>query len=661
MRNGLLFPKLALQNIKKNGKFYIPYILTCICTVAGFYIMCAISNNDGLRDMPGYTALTTIMYLGCGIIGIFSFIFLFYTNSFLMKRRKKELGLYNILGMEKKHIAKILFCETLFIGVIGIVLGIGFGILFDKLLTMLLCNLLSYEVPIQFSVSYTGMIASVILFGAVFILNLIFNLLKIHLSKPIELLQSGSTGEKEPKTKWILTILGIVCLGIGYYISVTTEHPLEALSWFFAAVLLVVIGTYCLFIACSIALLKLLRKNKKFYYKTKHFISVSGMLYRMKQNAVGLANICILSTMVLVMVSTTVSLYAGIEDAMRAQYPADIEYEAFYTETELDTDAIYKNIYETAEEQHREVANLRCYDYLSFAVGRNENTLSTDNNNYYGFEATVLCFITADTYKTITGEDAVLSPDETLVYTREQPLSSPFTLMGKTYKIKEQLKEFPQFSNFSAMLMPVQYIVVADSGILNNIYKDEEAAYGERANSKCCEIYFDINGTAEETRQFMNALSEKETPGNYESLTLNCRQENEDEVYSLYGGFLFLGLFLGVLFMMATVLIIYYKQISEGYEDKERYEIMQKVGLSRHEVKSSINSQILMVFFLPILVAVIHVAFCFKLMTRLLSLMYLTNVWLFFITTVITVLAFILIYSLVFYLTSKVYYKIVKH
>ncbi len=324
----MFYQKLAVTNIKKNGKTYFPYILTCISTIAMFYIMNFISVNDGLDSMYGGRELKTILNLGTYVIGFFSVVFLFYTNSFLIKRRKKELGLYNILGMEKKHIAKLLLWETLFVAIISMILGLISGIAVSKLIFLVLLKILNFKVTMGFVISTNSIVKTVILFGSIFLLTLINNMRQIHLAKPVELLKGGQIGEKEPKTKWILTLIGILSLGAGYYIALTTEAPLAALNMFFLAAILVMIGTWSLFTAGSIALLKMLRKNKKFYYKTNHFINVSGMIYRMKQNAVGLANICILSTTVLVMLSTTVSLYIGMEDVLRTRFPRDISISA---------------------------------------------------------------------------------------------------------------------------------------------------------------------------------------------------------------------------------------------------------------------------------------------------------------------------------------------
>lgn len=318
------YTKLALNNIKKNSKAYIPYILTCIGTIIMFYNMIflvvvkdmgPISNNGSLRFM---------LLLGTIITGIFSFIFLSYTNNFLIKQRKKEFGLFNILGMEKRHIAKIMFFETFFIGLISLVAGIVGGILISKLMILLLLKIINFKVVFGFEIPVAAVITTLVLFGVIFFVNLIYNILQVHLSKPIELLKGGNVGDREPKTKWVSTIVGILSLGFGYYLALTAKSPLVALNMFFIAVIFVMIGTHNLFKAGSIALLKSLRKNKNYYYKTNHFISVSGMIYRMKQNAAGLANICILSTAVIITLFTTVSLYVGLEDVLRSRYPRNI-------------------------------------------------------------------------------------------------------------------------------------------------------------------------------------------------------------------------------------------------------------------------------------------------------------------------------------------------
>jgi len=378
--SNMFYQKLAATNIKKNGKTYFPYILTCISSIAMFYILHFISVNDGLDVMSGGDSLKIILKLGTYVIGLFSVIFIFYTNSFLIKRRKKELGLYNILGMEKKHIAKVLFWESFFVTLISMVMGLLLGIAVSKLIFLVLLKILHFKVPMGFFISIKSLIITATLFGFIFVLTLLNNLRQIHLAKPVELLKGGQVGEKEPRTRWVLTLIGLSSLGSGYYIAVTTEAPLAALNRFFLAVILVMIGTWALFTAGSIALLKMLRKNKSFYYKTNNFINVSGMIYRMKQNAIGLANICILSTTVLVMISTTVSLYIGMEDVLRTRYPRDISISAKNVSREK-SEEISSMIKEQSEKNGIDIKNIVKYRSLSLAMIQDKNYFTDDGNN----------------------------------------------------------------------------------------------------------------------------------------------------------------------------------------------------------------------------------------------------------------------------------------
>jgi putative ABC transport system permease protein len=672
MRKRTFYPKLAFLNIQKNGKFYLPYLLTCIITVAMFYIMRYIATNSSLNDMLGAGSLKEILFFGSIVVGIFAAIFLFYTNSFLMKRRKKELGLYNILGMEKQHIAWVLLFETFIVTAVSLVLGLSLGILLSKLIILILFEMLKFTVPWGFSVSGTSLLVSVFLFFGIFLATLLSNLMQIRLAKPIELLHGGQTGEREPKTKWMLAILGILTLGAGYTIAIVTESPLSAISLFFIAVVLVIVGTYCLFTAGSIALLKLLRNNKHFYYQTKHFIAVSGMIYRMKQNAVGLANICILSTMVLIMVSTTVSLYSGMENLLDNRFPTDISV-GFKNPTDGEMENRLRQLQDTASEQGRSLSKLTNYTALSFAVSRDGNTFATDTNNYVSSsDASELCFITAAEYEHLTGKTVTLAADEVLVYSNGGQIGESFSLFDQSFRVREHLDSIPITGQFNARLVEGYFMVVSDDTVLNQLYTQQKTAYGDRASSIRGEISFNLDGTDEEKLVCYDAIkavlnkplpSESAaayTGGYIDHLsTMECKQAAASDFYALYGGFLFLGLFLGTLFLMATVLIIYYKQISEGYDDKERFEIMQKVGLSRSEVRHAISSQIVMVFFLPFLMAGIHILAAFKMITKLLAVLNLTNIPLFIGCTIGTILVFGLIYGVVYTLTARVYYRIV--
>ncbi|EQB87097.1 putative ABC transport system permease protein [Clostridium punense] len=653
----MFYEKLAVTNIKKNGKTYFPYMLTCICITAMFYIMDFISVNPGLDNMSGGNDLKAILKFGTYVIGFFSVVFLFYTNSFLIKRRKKEIGLYNILGMEKKHIAKVLFWENFFVALITTALGLLLGIALSKLMFLVLLKILNFKVPMGFFISKQSLFKTVALFGFTFVLILMNNLRQIHLANPVELLKGGQVGEKEPKTKWILTLIGVISLGIGYYIALTTGSPLAALSSFFMAVILVMVGTWALFTAGSIALLKALRKNKNFYYKTNHFINVSGMIYRMKQNAVGLANICILSTTVLVMLSTTVSLYIGMEDVLRTRYPRDISISAKNISKDK-SEELTSMIKEQAEKQGAAVKNIVKYRSLDLAVIQDKNYFTDNRNeldmNNLGF----LEFIPLSEYNHMENKSIALKEDEVLLYTyRGEIAEDSINILGNEFKIKERINTMTVDGIASSVVSNGYFVVVPDENTIEKIFSSSTEA-SKNIGELSYYFAFDTDDNEEAeitlTKDISNKIKELSIDGNCEGL-----EESRVSFFSVYGGLFFLGIFLGALFIMATVLIIYYKQISEGYDDKERFEIMQKVGMSKEEIKKSINSQVLMVFFLPLFTAIIHIAFAFKVIVKLLEVLNLTNVTLFAYCTAGTIFVFTIFYAIVYMLTSKVYYKIV--
>jgi ABC-type transport system, involved in lipoprotein release, permease component len=666
--NKVFYPRLAAQGIRKNGKFYIPYMLTCAGITAMFYILCAITFNKGMDSMPSASTVQTIMYMGIVVVGIFSGIFLFYTNSFLIKRRKKELGLYNILGMEKRHIGILLFFETLLIFIITEVAGIISGIVFNKLMLMLLYKILNFEVSVKFTVSVESIIITLILFAVIFTVLLLFNIVQLRLSNPIGLLYGSNVGEKEPKTKLIMTILGVICISAGYTIAIITENPIQALSLFFIAVILVIAGTYFLFIAGSIALLKLLRKNKKYYYTTSHFTTVSGMIYRMKQNAAGLASICILSTMVLVLVSTTVSLYIGFNDIMNNRFPSDIKI-TIYNPQENEEEEVLQKIKDTVNDHGRTISNLSYYKELTFAVGDDSGVFTS--NKTISPNSIFLCFVTADDYNKLTGEKITLSDDEIACNYSDE--DNTVSVLGEQFKIAKTIETNPLEVDYYTLKQIM--VVVKDETVLNKIYDLQKTVNGDNTNYIEEEFSFDLDGsnseiiscyndivtaTAKKTVTYIVDENGNKNENIYYMSFSQCKQSDEADFYAVYGGLLFLGLFLGLLFLSATVLIIYYKQISEGYDDKKRFEIMQKVGMSGNEIKKSINSQVLTVFFIPILMAAVHILAAFKMISRLLALLNLTNVALFAICTIISVVAFGLIYTVVYVLTSKVYYRIVR-
>lgn len=660
-----MYTKLAITNIKNNRQFYFPYLLTGIITVAMFYIMCALESNPGIQSMPGAKDLGLILRLGIGVIGFFAVIFLFYTNSFIIKRRKKELGIYNILGMEKRHIAKILSKEAFFTAIIAIGGGLVTGVLFHKLACMLLYRMIGFNGGITFSFSKKGVMITAILFAIVYLLTYIYDLFQVQLANPIELLQSGNKGEREPKTKAIMAVLGVLCLGAGYFIAITTKNPIKALTLFFVAVILVIIGTYLLFTAGSIALLKILRRNKGYYYQTKHFTSVSGMIYRMKQNAVGLANICILSTMVLVAVSTTVSLYVGIEDIMKERYPNEINISAYYDTGAPAEDSIAPIVEKSVKESGRKIRHEEDYLELYFAAIKDRGQYSLDKEKVKTAGDRVSGFVVLtreDCKKKYNEEIPELAENEVALFTIKKTDMDTLVLENRSYHVKEikQFQNTEDFETIADMMDEYYYVIVNDVQDMERLWQLQKDIYQENSSSISRQVRLDIDGDSEQKKECFENIKTALGPEQAKArILIDSRQSNLDEFYQIYGGFLFLGLFLGILFLMITVLIIFYKQISEGYDDKERFSIMEKVGMSNNEVKATIRSQVRTVFFLPILMAAIHVGMAFPMIKRLLSLFGLSNTALFAGCMAGTILVFALIYLLVFLKTSKTYYKIV--
>lgn len=660
-----MYTKLAITNIKNNRQFYFPYLLTGIITVAMFYIMCALESNPGIQSMPGAKNLGLILRLGIGVIGIFAVIFLFYTNSFIIKRRKKELGIYNILGMEKRHIAKILSKEAFFTAIIAIGGGLVTGVLFHKLACMLLYRMIGFNGGITFSFSKKGVMITAILFAIVYLLTYIYDLFQVQLANPIELLQSGNKGEREPKTKAIMAVLGVLCLGAGYFIAITTKNPIKALTLFFVAVILVIIGTYLLFTAGSIALLKILRRNKGYYYQTKHFTSVSGMIYRMKQNAVGLANICILSTMVLVAVSTTVSLYVGVEDIMKERYPNEINIRAYYDTGAPSEDSIAPIVEKSVKESGRKIRHEEDYLELYFAAIKDQGQYSLDKEKVKTAGDRVSGFVVLtreDCKKKYNEEIPELAENEVALFTIKKTDMDTLVLENRSYHVKEikQFQNTEDFETIADIMDEYYYVIVNDVQDMERLWQLQKEIYQENSSSISRQVRLDIDGDSEQKKECFENIKTALGPEQAKArILIDSRQSSLDEFYQIYGGFLFLGLFLGILFLMITVLIIFYKQISEGYDDKERFSIMEKVGMSNDEVKATIRSQVRTVFFLPILMAAIHVGMAFPMIKRLLSLFGLSNTALFAGCMAGTILVFALIYLLVFLKTSKTYYKIV--
>ena len=672
----LLYPRLAWQNIKGDRRFFAPYFLALLGNVAAFYIMTALAVDPGMSQLHGAMYVQSFCFMGMFIAAVFSAVFLLYVNGFLMKQRKKALGLYNILGMGKSHIAAVLFFETLFVGGAGIVCGLLTGLLFHKLVTLALYKLLRFAVPFGFAISWDAMARTAILFGVLIGLTLLSNLNKVRVSKPIELLYGGQVGEREPRTKWFMTLLGVLTLGAGYYIALRTTNGMEAIAFYFVAVFLVIIGTYCLFTAVSIFVLKALRANKRFYYKTSHFIGVSGMLYRMKQNAVGLANICILSTMVMVMVSGTLALYLGTQDIVNRQAPSDLTVLVRYDPDEaepFDPAAMLRFQEGFIQDQGYSVSEDLIYSSFTFTVGRLPDGSYTTENDLVtlGTAITTIQVLTQDAYAAATGVSLGLEAGEVAFGGEEDVLTIHWgTLEGAGSFGRSDLtvaQHLEESLSADAAVSDTSTLVVADTAALMELYENQKEAYGEDSSWMEWQASFSVDATDEELRAVQQAYNQYVRDdavfagtGKWWSCGWTLRCDVEADAYGLAGGVLFLGIFLGTIFLMATVLIIYYKQISEGYEDKARFEIMQKVGLSREEVRASIRSQVLMVFFLPIAVAAIHILFDFNMVEKLLTLFQVYNTTLTALCTLGTVLVFFLVYGAVYLLTARTYYKIVE-
>ena len=656
--------RLAFDNLKKNAKMYIPFVLSCILTIMMYYMVSSLSMNPNMMNMIGGDVMQQILSLGIYVITVFAVIFLFYTNSFLIKRRKREFGLFNILGMEKKHLSIVIALESMIVFLVSMVLGIGIGILLDKAFYLLIAKMLNASIALVFYISYQSIVNSIILFFIIFLLMYVFSLIQINLSNPIELLHGDQHGEKEPKTKWLLAIIGLICLGTGYYMSVSIQDPVTAFAFFMVAVILVVIGTYMLFTAGSIVILKLLRKNKRYYYKTNHFISVSNMIYRMKQNAVGLGNICILSTMVLVMLSTTISLWVGMNDIIETRFPRDITVsinsvdsnQALYTIDDMNY-AIEQAGIQTEDELVYRTLSVSAFNQGNTYTFGNENMSLQDISN-----VVVLYFITLDDYNRTEGTNVSLAPDEVLVFPSGKQFDhKTIDIASNTFKVKGILDSIKADSNYSANLQNSMFVVVDSMDTMFMIDDLQKQAYGDNASYIHTSYDFNLSKSEEmSVKEATDALIAN-YPGDTTYMMVDTQEGNYEDLLSLYASFLFIGIFLSFLFIMATVLIMYYKQITEGYEDKKRFEIMQKVGLNKREVKKTINSQVLTVFFLPLVVAAIHIVFAFPMIEKMLRLLYLDNTNLYIMTTVICFGVFALVYVLIYFLTSKVYYGIVRN
>ena len=655
MHSGL-YRRLAASTLKKNARTYLPYLLSACGTVAVFYILAYLALNSG----SGTTGM--VMQLGAIVVGIFALIFLFYTNSFLIKRRKKELGLYGILGMEKRHIFRMMAYETLYCFLISVVSGLAVGLLFSKGVQLLFLHILQMPVQWGFAFSPSAALVTVLLFAGIFFLTLLSNLRQVHISQPIELLRGSQVGEREPRANWPLAILGVVLLAAGYALAQFVNNPIWAFILFFLAVILVILGTYALFTSTSIAALKLLRRNKTYYYQTKHFISVSGMIYRMKQNAAGLASICILSTMVLVMVSTTTSLYAGMNE-MFSWYTRDFRVRAYtdsesggYTPSAPSRLILSQQGYAPLDEQ--------VYSSLSFATVRDGEGGFTfvPQDDANAMEASVddvtqFTMLTLADYNLLSNNAYELAQGEVLLAAArgtddfDQP---ELRVFGLEFDVAANVAA-PDIYAADYMGTELYYLIVPDAHTFWQIANLEIQFYENNATYVENVYAFNVDAGAsvdEQAALRTDLLAQG-------SVSVTCTALDKQGIQEFYGSFFFLGIFLGLLFLMATAMIIYYKQISEGYDDRARFELMQKVGMTAEEIRSAVRSQVLTVFFFPLVMAGVHIVFAFKMIAMLMSLLQLTNTTLFALTTVVCFFAFAAVYALIYAITARSYYRIV--
>ena len=658
----LFYSKFALNNLVKNKRFILPYILSTIFTIASFYILTSLSLGKNLDKLPqGISATKQVLGFGVIVIAIFSAIFLFYTYSFLIKRRVREFGLYSVLGMTKKQIARILILETIFIAVITLVFGLAFGLLFDKLMLLVLLKLFTAGVSFGFVITPIAVFLTILLFGGIFFLLLIYTVIKISRLKIVALLKEENNGEREPKARLILAILGLGLTGYGYYLAQTIQNPIKAITMFFIAVLAVIFGTYLIFMAVSITVLKLMKNNKTFYYKPKNFISVSGLLYRMKRNAVGLANICILSTMVLVTMGTTSALYAGSEDAYNTRFPRDIIING-YRSTEGKLAEIEKNVKKATQDAGVETKDLVSYNMLN-VVGRLNGTEINYESEFTGSFDKIKTIVVLELkdYNKVSKEQKTLNAGETLLFIDKKGKyeANEITVQGVNLKIKEKLTDFPgALGTAAANIMDTYYVVVKDNADVKKI----ESALKKKLNISDGEgeifnyVGFNISDKSKEAKVIEN-FKQLEKEGN---INIEGKAENETNFKGFYASFLFIGVFISMIFVVSQVVIMYYKQISEGYEDKGKFGIMRKVGLTDRQIKQSIRSQVLMIFFAPLAIATLHTVVAYPFIEKILKLFLATNNNVFLIALAVTIAVFGVFYLIVYLITSRIYYRIIK-
>lgn len=659
------YPKLAADSIKKNKKLYLPYILTCCGISAMQYIMFYLSYYAENSGMIGGRTITTTLNYGIIVIVIFSIIFLNYSNSFLLRRRQKEFGIYNILGMSKKNITHIYLWENIIIYLISTVFGITIGIAFSKFAELLLTRLIKDNISYDFTINKDLILVCAAVSAFVFLLLFIRGIIALWKLNTLSLMRSENFGEKPPKANYLIAIIGVLMLCVAYYIALTTEKPLDAIVMFFVAVILVVIGTYMIFIAGSVTMCKILQKNQKYYYQKDHFVAVSSMAYRMKRNGAGLASVCILITMVLVMMFGAGSLYIGTEDSLHTTYPRDFTF-VMYAGGE--------------EETNNENFNVFCNDIDEFFINHNDNRKDiqkytyahynmnvTDNVFDRGFDKPAdkyaeVYFISLADYNKYCGENKVLEDNQVLINTIYTQYSySNLIIGGESYDIIEFVPTDDLITNRDkAYLTPKFYIIANDinkiiSGFDNEISHHTKCIY--RFNSSLSQD--EQRGLFNDLYNNMTANTNRGKYGSGTSWAIESLALDRADFYSIFGGIFFLGIILSTLFLVATVLIIYFKQIAEGYEDESRFAVMKKIGMTNREIQKNVNSQMKTVFILPLAFAILHLCFAAPIIMRMLTMFSVENTSLILITMAVIVAIFRVFYITVYKITSNVYFEIV--
>lgn len=669
--NTAFYPKLASEGIKKNKKTYFPYILTCVLSVAMFYIMAYLCDAKIIDEIPKAESLKTILGLGVWVIAVFSVVFLFYTNSFLIKNRKKEFGLYNILGMDKKGIGKILLFEGGFLFAFSFVSGTVCGIAFSKLFELSLIKLIGENAKFTFSLSLSAIIKTFVLFLGIFLLIVLNSIRQIRSSSALNLTKSGNLGEKPPKANILLGILGFVILGGAYYIAVSIESPIDAAIWFLVAVIMVIIGSYLVFISGSVMLCRLLTKNKRYYYKKNHFVSVSSMTFRMKRNGAGLASICILLTMVLVMLSSTGCLFIGSKDSLNNRYPRDIMFNcstSYRNVLSEEKTGKMRSDFDTAVKKYNTKNN--GWDYFEIYVSgllkdNGKIVIDSENETVYSFKDIVtLHFISLEDYNKMMGKNEKLKSGEALIFaTHKGKIKKHYDISGLKIKTVKKLKKLKINGSSNVAVNPNLFVIVNNLRDVTNILAIKDKNAEDPLISYNYEYAFDtvkdLKTQEKITKELAKTARKTLGYGNNVRLTVQSAEQEKNDFFGTFGGFFFLAVMLSIMFLVAAVIIIYYKQITEGFEDADRFLIMQKIGMTEKDIKKSVNSQMLTVFFLPIVFAVMHTAFAFPLIKKILILFGITNTALLIFTTLATALVFSLFYAVVYKITSNAYLKIV--